>query len=146
MPPDGGRTPSSTLIAAKFALAMQAGESLFAIHWLHSSTFDVVITAIEHLPRVRQIFQISNHRVLNKFVRRASGLRSKFLQAGLGFRFKTDFHERSLYQRDILTRKTCGRRRAELRRHVNNAQELLRFGRDDSKIAHEWVDDRALHT
>jgi hypothetical protein len=34
-------------------------------------------------------------------------LRSKFLQAGLGFRFKTDFHKRSLYQRGTAPRKTC---------------------------------------
>lgn len=104
MPPGGGQTLSFRLTSAKFALLPQSGEGFFAVDWLYASALDVVVAAVEHLPRLGHFLEIASHCVFDNLVGRASALGGEFVNLRLGFWAKAEFHERSLHLRGILFR------------------------------------------
>src|SRR5258708_3624327 len=79
-------------MAAVFALAAQVVKSLFSIDGLNTAAFDLIVTAIHHLAHLDKLREVSGHRVLDEFIRRAAGACGKLLKAGFGFGLEVHYH------------------------------------------------------
>jgi len=73
-------TFSALVVAAGFVLLAQAGQRFFAVDQLRLAALEVVIAAVEHVPRLRQFLEISCKGVLGQLVRCLAGLRRCFLE------------------------------------------------------------------
>jgi hypothetical protein len=67
-------------IAVVFALLPQLTENFFAVYWLESVGFDVIIASVKHVANLRQSREVSGHGVLNEIVGSAAGCSGKFLE------------------------------------------------------------------
>ncbi len=87
-------------MAAVFAFAAQAFESVLAIDRRNTATFDFVVAAIQQLAHLDKLREVSGHGILDEFIRRSAGGRGKFLEAGFGFRLEV--HDHGIQFRDAV--------------------------------------------
>jgi hypothetical protein len=74
-----------------FLLTKTLKESL-AVNRFHPAAFQVVITAVKRLTRLRKFRQVSCQGVLDQFLHRTSGLDDQPVDLGLEFRREMKFH------------------------------------------------------
>ena len=91
--PDGARSRCSfRAVALCFGLCFQASKGFLAIDRLHRSTFQIIIAAVEHIPRLDQLVEISRQCILQDLVSPTSALGGEIVELLFNVGGEVDFH------------------------------------------------------